>query len=147
MFPSGKLVKSGEIRKNTSIGEITVELKKSKFTGYAGFTVKDETGLHDFNIAFVNGEVAGAFHEDFKKKENYFGEKALENIQNHEKTHVGVYDVVSLSKEQVELAVAVRPESEVKKVQIEDERDEATSTNEAILKKYGLSSLMAGNNV
>ena len=76
------------------------------------------------------------------------GETALKAIYNYEEYTAGFYDVVELNEEQVKLAVAVRPESEVKSQSPPASTSTITATdtqvnqsNEEILKKYGLSSL------
>ena len=141
MFPSGKHMKSGEVREKTPKELIQ---NMNNFTGYISFTVKDANGIHDFSAALITGDVAGAFHESFKTKETAMGEEALKKIYTYEKC-TGFYDVVELNAEQVKLAVAVRPESEVKtqpSTQVDEQKPVAAAeSNEEILKKYGLSSL------
>lgn len=142
MYPSGKIIKNGELNQQ-NIGEVADELQKSNFTGYLAATVKQKTGIEDVSVAFVNGKVKGAFFENFKTKERLSGEKALEKMAKTEGT--GFYDAVSLSPEQVDLAIAVRPESEVKTkqtVQNETNKGEKLETNEEILKRYGLTQLV-----
>ncbi len=142
MFPNGKVVKSGEIREPPH--ETIDQLKQNHFTGYASFTVKDANGLHDFSVAFINGGVVGAFQESFKTKQVKLSEDVLKEITKYENA-VGFFDLVSLNAEQVKLAVTVRPESEIKETQKSSNVEENIESNEEILRKYGLSSLVDHN--
>ena len=134
MYPSGTVVKKGELKFETA-SEVIEHV--GELTGYIAFTVKDKTGVQDASVALAKGKVKGAFFEHFKTKEKITGEQALEKIKSLQ-SHQGVYDVVSLSEEQVNLSIAVRPESEVKL----EKEEKQVETSEEILKKYGLSSLV-----
>ncbi|MFH0713269.1 MAG: DUF2226 domain-containing protein [Candidatus Micrarchaeota archaeon] len=155
MFPSGQLVKSEELKQKPL--EVVNSLKEKTFTGYVSFTVKNENGIHDFTVALIKGETVGAFHESFKTKQLTHGDEALVKTTGYENA-AGFYDVVQLSEEQVQLALAVRPESEVKQREKHSDAKEnkpregnkesnngkeetVVASSEEILNKYGLSSL------
>lgn len=137
MFPSGKVVKSSEL--NEAVEKVIKKLESEKFTGYVAFTLKSEKGVYDSTIALVNGSIKGAFTENFKTKETCYGEEAIEKITSGT---FGLYDVVSLSEEQVNLAIAVRPEMQVKKKTQQEPQEQRSENDEEILKKYGLSSMI-----
>ncbi len=142
MFPSGKVIKTGEIE---NPAEVINNLRKERFTGYACFTVKEQE-IEDYSLAFIKGKMKAAFYENFKTREQSCGEKAFEKI-SQSISKKGFCDVVELNKEQVELAVTVRPESQIntRVIENEEETPEIDESGQAILKKYGLSSL-AGKN-
>ncbi|MDP3742214.1 MAG: DUF2226 domain-containing protein [Candidatus Micrarchaeota archaeon] len=138
MFQSGKLIKTGELSTET-VDDVVKSLKERRFTGYVAFTVKASNGMEDSSVAFINGEIKGAFFECFKTKEKLAGETALSKI-NRYVNQQGVYDVVSLSGEQITMAIGVRPESQVAQAAQNEELTKLDSQEE-ILKKYGLASL------
>jgi len=140
MFQSGKLVKTGDLT-NETVDDIVKSLKERRFTGYVAFTVKTTNGIEDSSVAFINGEVKGAFFECFKTKEKLAGENALAQI-NRYLNQLGAYDVVSLSEEQVKMAIGVRPESQVIQATTQSEELPKLDSQEEILKKYGLASLV-----
>ncbi len=138
MFPSGKILKTFE---NAEPREVIASLEKNKFTGYAAFTAKNKD-VHDYCLAFLNGEATGAFHENLKTKQLKTGEEAMKEISPLLSLK-SMCDVVSLSQEQVELALAVRPEARVKYMQEEKPLVEnADESSRDILKKYGLTTLV-----
>ncbi len=142
MFQSGKLVKTSELS-TENVDDVVNNLKERSFTGYAAFTVKTQQGIEDSSVAFINGQVKGAFFECFKTKEKLAGEAALTRI-NRYITAQGAYDVVSLSAEQITMAIAVRPESKVTETTQEEKiEDQKPASEEEILKKYGLAALSA----
>ncbi len=138
MFQSGKLIKTSELS-TESVDDVVNGLKERNFTGYAAFTVKTNQGIEDSSVAFINGEVKGAFFECFKTKEKLAGENAFSKITQCVNPQ-GVYDVVSLSGEQITMAIAVRPESQVTET-IQNKQLENPASEDEILKKYGLASL------
>ncbi len=147
MFPNGELVKSGEIRE-TPPSDLVKELQQNDFTGYASFTVKDQNGIHNFTIALIDGNIAGAFSNSFKTKENQLGDNVVQELSNHANSP-GFYDVVQLDEAQVKLAVEVRPETQIEITKEEKQKAKQDAllpivqeeSKEEILKKYGLSSL------
>ena len=147
MFPNGELIKSDEIRE-TPPSDLVKQLQQDNFTGYASFSVKDQNGIHDFTIALINGNIAGAFSNSFKTKKNQLGDNVVQELSNHTNS-TGFYDVVQLNEAQVKLAVEVRPETQIEITRKEKQKAKQDSSllamqkesKEEILKKYGLSSL------
>lgn len=134
MFPTGKAIKSGELSEGTTPAEIVKQMQSAKLTGYIAFTFKTKNGFEDYVAAFINGQMQSAFCENFKTKTKLSGEQAFKAIENCSNEAIGFFDIVSLSEEQVKLAIAVRPEIKVAPA--------ADQTKEEILKRYGLATLV-----
>ncbi|MBN1941122.1 MAG: DUF2226 domain-containing protein [Candidatus Diapherotrites archaeon] len=108
------------LAKNLILKEINLENKinsflEKDFRGYLVLTAAGRAGIEEGAILIQKNELIGAVFEYLRFKKRVYGELALRHYFNAAKADFGVMDVVSLSKQQIELIIAFNEKIELAK--------------------------------
>ena len=104
---------SGKIlQENTDVNEVdfiktSASLCKQNFTGYAAICIKGASGLEEGTFLFDQGKIAGCFYEYYALKKEFYGKDAFQRILNASASKNGLFDIISITPDQVRLALAV----------------------------------------
>ena len=113
MLPEGKL----------EMEEVGIGLKKflekalPGLTGYVAFSYMSREGAKDLILISDKGVIKAAFLENLGKKQRTFGERVFKKTKDIKK---GVAQRVSLSREKVELFLALHEEAKTKPRKLKD---------------------------
>lgn len=105
-LPVGGIVKQGISSKDIRFIDIYRELKKGMLTGYIVLTLDGYDGFEESVLMFRKGEVVGCVYEYLKWGVVLNGEKALPYFMNSVNANFAVYDIYSLTLQQIDLVLA-----------------------------------------
>lgn len=115
-FPVGDLVQKLVPVSDFGLNRV-LELQKGAFSGYAVATIEGVTGIEEGVLFFLDGKVVGSAYTLDNADIVSFGNVALPLFFNCLAAPFGVVDVVSLSRQQIELILALE-----EKIQAEESR-------------------------
>ena len=157
-LPSGNPLKMGLDVAVVDFFALLRELGDRKFSGYAAIAVQGKYGIEEGTQVFDDGKPVASFYEYYAFRKMAAGSEAFRRVINASASMKGVIDVVELTNEQVQLAVAfneaaiyIPSESELKPRKLEfdpmfEEEFKLRSlspTRDELLKKYNVSGAVA----
>lgn len=114
-IPVGKLVEKRVSFEETMPAEKVPGLMDKGFSGYIAATVEGGSGLEEALLLFREGEAVGACFEAITAGERFFGIAGLRLCLNLLAAGKGVFDVNSLTRQQVDLIIAFNDKVALKK--------------------------------
>ena len=160
-IPAGNIVEGNISFEDSAPNEKVVQLLGQAFEGYVVATTEGAAGIEEALFLLKDSEIVGVVFESIKFGKVVYGISALKLSLNLLRAKKGVFDVVGLSKQQIDLAVAFNDKIELKKHldaalfsnllpsayridvvlnQFGDETRQTTS-KETVLKRFGLDSI------
>lgn len=106
-LPSGKMLYKNLDLNTVDFIKIMLELQNKRVTGYAAVCIKGVGGFEEGTVLYDAGKIVGCVYEYYKHDRQFEAGEAFQRILNASAAKNGVIDVVELSAEQVQLALAV----------------------------------------
>jgi hypothetical protein len=105
-LPSGNALKTGLDVAVIDFFALLRELSDRKFSGYAAIATQGKYGIEEGTQVFDDGKPVASFYEYYAFRKMAVGGDAFKRVLNASTAIKGVIDVVELTNEQVQLAIA-----------------------------------------
>ncbi|HLD58644.1 MAG TPA: DUF2226 domain-containing protein [archaeon] len=113
-LPFGELMEKNLLLKQSNIREKIVSLLEKQFSGYLVLTVEGISGFEEGAILVHQNNVIGAVFDYLRFDKKLFGEEALPHFFNACRAERGIFDIIALSKQQIELIIAFNEKIELR---------------------------------
>ena len=101
------MMQKGVLLLNVDFIKTLLDFEKRGFTGYIALCIAGLNGLEEGTILYDGGKIVGSFYEYFKLDKTFEGKDAFQRLLNASAAKNGVFDVITLTPEQVKLVLAV----------------------------------------
>jgi hypothetical protein len=105
-LPMGNAIFKGKTLKENSFLSAIEELHKKAISGYLVLTSHSPSGMEEGVLLYRNGEITGSVFSFLKFNETLFSNDAARLLMNAAQSEYGVFDAITLSKQQAELVLA-----------------------------------------
>lgn len=114
-LPVGEFLESGIIVKGNIVKEKIAALLETDFAGYAVVTIKGRSGIEEGALLMQQNRVIGAIFDYLRFSKKVLGDSAVVHFFNAAKADFAVMDIISLTKQQIELIIAFNEKIELSK--------------------------------
>ncbi|MDD5163675.1 MAG: DUF2226 domain-containing protein [Candidatus ainarchaeum sp.] len=114
-LPVGEFLESGIIVKGNIVKEKVAALLETDFAGYVVITIEGRSGIEEGALLLQQNRAIGAIFDYLRFSKKVLGEEAVAHFFNAAKADFGVMDIISLTKQQIELIIAFNEKIELGK--------------------------------
>jgi hypothetical protein len=114
-LPVGDFLETGIIVKDNIVRDKISALLETDFAGYAVVTIEGRSGIEEGILLIRQNIVIGAIFDYLRFAKEVFGDEAVTHFFNAAKADFAVMDIISLSKQQIELIIAFNEKIELSK--------------------------------
>lgn len=112
-LPVGEFLESGIIVKGNIVKEKVAALLETDFAGYVVITIEGRSGIEEGALLLQQNRAIGAIFDYLRFSKKVLGEEAVAHFFNAAKADFGVMDIISLTKQQIELIIAFNEKIEL----------------------------------
>ena len=105
-LPVGEVIEENLVLNQIDLTGLISALIDKQFTGYIVNTIEGFAGVEEGVLIFKKGEIVGSFYEYSNYDIIVFGDAAVQHAFNSLNALKGVFDIISLSIQQVDLVSA-----------------------------------------
>lgn len=114
-LPVGEVKEKNIVLKEIDIFKKISGLMQKDFSGYAVITIEGRSGVEEGAALVLKGELIGSIFEYLRFDRKVFGDSALLHFLNASRADFGIMDLVSLSRQQIDLIIAFNEKIELGK--------------------------------